>query len=769
MSLAPDPFALETGPAPESDFNVAEYLGMVRRHWRLVAAFCAATLAAAGIHFAITPKEYAATATVQIERRSGTPVFGADQNPLMENYWDMEYYPTQYQLLQSRGLAERVVRNLDLQSDPTFNPGALSRARGGKKATADDDEALLGQLAGRLLGGLAVDPVRNTQLVTLSYRSANPVFAARAANGFAEAFIDMGIENRFANAGKASSFLGAQINSLKQEIEDKEKQLQSFSRKSDLATLDPSSNVLLQRLESLNNDYMTVKKLRIEKQARYNEVLASPKETVADTLSAGMVSGMRTEQLKLESEYDTKLKTYKPDWPAMVALRAEIEKGRQHIASVVDEMVAKAKGSAFAEYQTAQRQEEALQAELSGMKREALDQSSSAVEYGNLKVEVETRRTLLNELLKKQSETEVAARLQDTRDSNIHIIDRALVPGGPFRPSLRQDLIYGLLMGLLLGVGSALLIEFLDRTIKTPEEIERRLLLPTLAVIPDLDDTGRGYGYLARYGYGYGEGGERARPKPRRAARAVPALLDKKGAAGDAAQIELVPHERPRTPISEAYRSLRTALLLSSADEIKIVAITSAEASEGKTATAANLAVVLAQLGRQVLVVDCDLRKPRMHQVFKLSNRVGLVNQLTGGTDPHDTYLPTAVPNLYLTPSGTIPPNPSELLASDRMREWLKLARSRFDYVIVDTPPALAVTDATIVGALADGIVLTLASGKVTREEARACRDRLKMADIKVLGAVLNRYRSTQGSLGRRYRYYESYGAYEQERAGSAA
>jgi succinoglycan biosynthesis transport protein ExoP len=767
LSVALDPFAAEPSPAPESDFNVAEYLGMVRRHWRLVAAFCVTTLVAAGIHFAITPKEYVASATVQIERRSGTPVFGADQNPLMENYWDMEYYPTQYKLLESRGLAERVVRSLDLQNDPSFNPGA-ARSRGARRPTADDDEAVLGRLADRLRGGLAVEPVRSTQLVTLSYRSANPEFAARAANGFAEVFIDMGIENRFANAGKASSFLGAQINSLKQEIEDKEKQLQSFSRKSDIVTLDPSSNVLLQRLESLNNDYMAAKKLRIEKEARYNEVLASPKETVADTLSAGMVSSMRTEQLKLESEYETKLKTYKPDWPAMGALRAEIEKGRQHIASVVDEMVAKAKGNAFAEYQTAQRQETALQAEVNGMKREALDQSGSAVEYGNLKVEVETRRTLLNELLKKLSETEVAARLQDTRDSNIHIIDRALVPGGPFRPSLRQDLIYGLLLGLLLGIGSALSIEFLDRTIKTPEEIERRLLLPTLAVVPDLDDSGRGYGYLARYGYG-GEPAERGRARPRKADKAVPALLEKKGAAGDATQIELVPHERPRTPISEAYRSLRTALLLSSADEIKMVAITSAEASEGKTATAANLAVVLAQLGRQVLVVDCDLRKPRMHQVFKLSNRVGLVNQLTGGIDPHEMYLPTAVPNLYLTPSGTIPPNPSELLASDRMREWLKAARGRFDYVIVDTPPALAVTDATIVGTLADGVVLTLASGKVTREEARACRDRLKMADIKILGAVLNRYRSTQGSLGRRYRYYESYGAYEQERAGSAA
>jgi len=769
-----DPFSTDA-PAAESDFNVAEYLAMVRRHWRLVAAFCLTTLIAAAIHFSITPKEYVAAATIQIERRSSTPVLGADQNPLLENYWDLEYYPTQYKLLESRGLAERVARNLDLPNDASFNPrAALARAREAKKPTADDDEAILGRLADQLRGGLVVDPVRNTQLVALSYRSANPEFAARAANAFAEAFIDMGIENRFATAGKASSFLTAQVNTLKLEIEDREKQLQSFSRKSEIVTLDPSSNVLLQRLEALNNDYMAAKKARFEKEARYNEVLASPKETVADTLSAGLVSSLRTDQLKLESEYETKLKTFKPDWPAMVALKSEIEKGRQHIASVVEEMVAKAKGNAYAEYQTAQRQEGALQAELNGMKTEAIDQSSTALAFGNLKVEIETRRTLLNELLKKQSETEVAARLQDTRDSNIHIIDRALVPGGPFRPSLRQDLTYGLLLGLLLGIGSALLIEFLDRTIKTPEEIERRLALPTLAVIPDLNEAARGYGYLARYGYAYGgEPRERPRVRPRKVAKGAkggPALLEKKkGGAIESTQIELVPHERPRTPISEAYRSLRTALLLSSADELKIVAVTSAEASEGKTATAANLAVVLAQLGRQVLVVDCDLRKPRMHQVFKVSNRVGLVNQLTGGIDSEEMFLPTEVPNLYVTPSGPIPPNPSEILASDRMREWLKQARSRFDFVIVDTPPALAVTDATIVGAFADGVVLTLASAKVTREEARACRDRLRMADVRVLGAVLNRYRATQGSLGKRYRYYESYGSFEEERAGSAA
>lgn len=776
--LAPVPIddEPELTPEPESEFNLAEYLGMLRRHWKLAAVCCALGLAGAGIHYAITPKAYQSTTIIQIERRNLTPLSNA-QNPWLENYWNMEFYPTQYELLQSRGLAERVVKSLDLMEDPAFNPGAAGGRDRTHAATAEDDEAVLGRLADQIRGGLAVEPVRTTQLVQLSYRAASPEFAARAANAFAEAYIDMGVEDRFATAGKASTFLSSQIETLKQEIQDKETQLQAFSRRSDIVTMDPAANVTLKRLEALNSQYIEAKKARIEREAQYHETLSGPRESMADSLSTGVVSEQRGQILKLEREYETKLKTYKPDFPDMVALKAEIEKTRQHLKEVVGEQVDKAKSNALAAYQTALRQEQALESDLNTLKHEAIDQNSAAVEYTNLKVEIQTRRDLLDELLRKQSETEVAVRLQDTRQSNIRIIDKAMVPGGPFQPSLRKDVSYGLLLGLLFGVGCAVLIEFLDRTVKTPEEIERKLNLPTLAVIQDLAESGKAYGYSA-YGYGYGEEvEERPRVSP---ARTAPAgWREKKKAPAAAAatplgQIELVPHERPRTLISESYRSLRTALLLSSARELKAIAVTSAVAGEGKTATASNLAVVLAQLGRQVLLVDCDLRKPRLHQVFRISNRSGLVNQLTATADPEATFLPTEVPNLWITPSGPIPPNPSELLASDRMRDWLKAMRARFDFVVLDTPPALAVTDATIVGLLADGVVLTLRSGKVTREEARLCRDRLHQAGIKILGAVLNRYRSLQTGLGKRYRYYESYGAEESEprkagKAGSAA
>ncbi|HET9676497.1 MAG TPA: polysaccharide biosynthesis tyrosine autokinase [Solirubrobacterales bacterium] len=774
----------EAGSHPESEFNLAEYVGMLRRHWKLAAACCLLGLTGAGIHYAITPKAYQATTTIQIERRNLTPL-GNGQNPWLENYWNMEFYPTQYELLQSRGLAERVVKSLDLMEDPTFNPGA-GRERGGAAkgganaaATAEADEAVLGTLADQIRGGLSVEPVRSTQLVQVSFRASSPEFAAKAANAFAEAYIDMGVEDRFATAGKASTFLSSQIETLKQEIQDKETQLQAFSRRSDIVSMDPGSNVTLKRLEGLNGQYIDAKKLRIEREAEYHESINGPKGSMSDTLSSGVVSDQRAQLLKLERDYDTRLKTYKPDFPDMVALKAEIEKTRQHLNQIVGEQVDKVRNNTLAGYQTALRQEQELEGELNTLKRQAIDQNSAAVEYTNLKVEIKTRRDLLDELLRKQSETEVAVRLQDTRQSNIRIIDKALVPGGPFQPSLRKDVSYGLVLGLLFGVSCIVLFEFLDRTVKSPEEIERKLGLPMLAVIQDLSEGGKAYGYAA-YGYGGGgsEGdGEKGRGQPAKAAPAAGWLDKKKGSPSGGpppGQIELVPHERPRTLISESYRSLRTALLLSSARELKVIAVTSAVAGEGKTATASNLAVVLAQLGRQVLIVDCDLRKPRLHQVFRVSNRFGLVNQLTATAEPESVFLATEVPNLWVTPSGPIPPNPSELLASDRMREWLRTLRARFDFVVLDTPPALAVTDATIVGLLADGVVLTLRSGKVTREEARLCRDRLRQAGIKILGAVLNRYRSLQTGLGKKYKYYEAYGAEESEpkkagKSGSAA
>lgn len=755
-----------------SEFNLGDWLQVLRRRWLLLAAGALLGLAFASVHYFMTPKLYEATAQLQIERRSLTPLVG-NQTPWLEDWWNMEYYPTQYKLLESRGLAERVVRNLRLSEDPFFNPGGKALPpvssdtpdTGAGAAGAEDDFSVVGDLANRLRGGLVVDPVRSTQLVNLTYRSTDPEFAARAVNGFADAFIDWGIQNRSTTAGNASNFLSSQIDTLKKEIQDKGAQLQEVSRTSDIVELDSGSNVIMQRLEALNKSYSDALRVRIEKEARYRQLLTAPDEATAESQSDGLVTDLKRKQLELEREYEISSKTFKKDFPKMIELQAAIEKGRQHLAGVVAEMVEKARKTAYAEFQTALREERALEQEMRSLKADALDENSASVDYHNLSLEVETRRNLLDEVLKAQSETEVTARLQGTKESNVRIVDRALVPGGPSSPNLKQDLSSGLLLGLLCGAGLVLLLEYMDRTVKTSEQVERLLGLPTLAVIPDIADTGSSYGGYRTYG-AYGLAAEKAM----KAARGSRRWLEKK--KGESlSRIELVPHDGPRLAVSEAYRSLRTALLLASARELRVVAVTSAVASEGKSATATNLAVVMAQLGRRVLIVDADLRKPRLHEVFQVSNRVGLVSYLTGGAEFDGIISRTSVPQLFVAPSGPMPPNPSELLASDRMRELVKLARGRFDFVVFDTPPILPVTDAALVGTLVDGVTLCLRAGKVTREEARSCHDRLRMASIKVLGVVLNRHTTSQGSYsGGRYQTYETYGSADGEpKADSAA
>lgn len=715
---------------PDGEFHLAEYLEKLRRRWKIVVAVVALALGLGAFHTFTTDEVYQAQARIQIERRSLSPIASA-QSPWLENWWNMEYYPTQYELLRSRGLAERVAIDMGL-------PESQAQGR--------TDPDTLGQLANGLLGGLSIVPVRSTQLVDIIYRNGDPQFAADAANAFAQAYIDWGITTRSDTAGRASTFLTSQIDEVKNEITKKDAELQRLSRRTEIVSLDRESNVDLQRLENFTQEMSSATAERIAKEAALREILASPPEEVAERVSGGRISEIDREIGKLETQYSDGLQKYKPEYREMVELKGSIDSAKERRSRLISDNVDKAAQIARAELQTAQRREQGIGGQVSAARSALLDQNSVAAEYANLNSEIDGRRKLLSELLQRQNETDVTANLQGTRESNIRVVDRAMVPGGAVQPSLRNDLSRALLFGLLAGLGLAFLLDYMDRTVKTADEIERRFGLPNLAVIPDVSSGGRTYG-KGSYGYGYGAGPETARPGPAAG-----------GAAGTSNEkIELLPHDRPRLAVSEAYRSLRTALLLSSAQELRVVAVTSASAGEGKTATSVNLSIVMAQLGRRVLLIDGDLRKPRLHEVFGVSNRTGLVNILAGGEEPDHALTLSSVPNLSLIPSGPIPPNPSELLASDRMRELVRRARSRFDFVVIDTPPVLAVTDATLIGSLADGVVLCLRAGKVLREEARACRDRLLMSEVKILGTVLNRHRESGGVGGRRYLQYEAY------------
>lgn len=707
------------------------------------------------VQYLMTPKEYRATSLIQVERRVSVPLRGIE-DAWLESWWNVEYYPTQYRLLASRGLAERVVVNLGLDRDVDFNPGGATAPE--RAATAADDDAAVGALAGVLLGGLEIVPLRNTQLVEVSYRSRSPELAARIANGVVDAYIDWGIETRASVAGKASTFFGQQIEALKQEIADKDAQLQAYGRRTDIVSLDPDANVTLRKLEALNQDYVQAVSERITREARMRELEGAAPDRAADLLDEELVRRQRGELSELEREYAAKLDNFKPEWPAMIELRSKIEQARANLGRVSADALARGREAARAEYQTALRREQSLAAALGQVKAENRELNSAAVEYSNLQIEISTKRQLLDELLRRQSETDVTSRLQATRESNVRVVDRALLPGGPFRPSLSRNLSLGAGAGVLAGIALVFLLHYMDRTLKTREEVERLLDLPVLAVVPDIGEAVAG-GKLAHAGYGYGYGARdvgRGRIVRKRAGGDSGAI--EPGEAEDVTRIELLPHLRPRLAVSEAYRSLRTALQLATATELRALAVTSAVPGEGKTTTATNLAVVFAQLGRRVLLVDADLRKPRLSQVFGLASRAGLVHHLTHAAELDQIVAVSKVPNLWVVPAGPVPPNPSELLASPRFAEFLDWARKSFDFVLFDTAPTLAVADALLVGTAVDGMVLCLRAGKVERRDARACVDRLRHSEVRLLGAVLNRARPVEGRYGASYGGYGGYG-----------
>ncbi len=742
----------------EEEIDLTRWIEAFRRRKKLLFVVLGAVMAMSILLYLITPKKYQASTTIQIERKMAS-VVSAESLMSVESYADAQsFYPTQYKLLESRGLAERVVQNLRLADDPIFNPKRGELAAGGEpeEISVDDDERALGDLAKRLLDGLNVKPVRNTRLVEIAYRAPAPDLATRVANGVAQAYIAWGIELRSATVGRASGFLASQIEELKQEIQDKESELQAYSRSTDIVALDPNSNVVMQRLEALNRDYTAAMSTRIEKEATYYSLVNAPKDTVADTFSAGLVPQLRRELLLLQQEYAKNLNTYKPEWPAMQELKANIEKSRQNLDETVDQMVDEARQSANTAYQTALRRERSLRDELATQKANAMQLNSAAVEYRNLQVEVSTRRQLLDDLLRKQSETGVAGRLQGTGSSNVVIVDRALVPEFAFRPSLKRNIALGLVLGLMLGIGAVLGVELLDRSLHTPDDIERVLGLPVLGVIPDVAQLAGGYGY----GYGYGAVGKKKPRGSRKKAR------DAKTEDSRPITVELLPHDNPRVAAAEAYRTVRTSVLLSSAGGLHSVVITSATPSEGKTSLSANLAIVLAQLGQDVLLVDADMRKARLHEIFKVSNRKGLVNHLAADAEADEIIQKTDVPNLSLVPAGPAPPNPSELLSSKKMREFVEMVKDRFDYVVFDSPPVLAVTDASVLGTLVDGTILCVSAGHVTRDAAEGAIDRMSIGNVHLLGAVLNKFQAkSEGYRGYRYQRYAEHESGEGEEA----
>ncbi len=691
---------------------------LVKRRW-LVLGILTGVVALALLKTLMATPIYRATSVLQLEK-AGTQVVQVEGiQPDSGGYgWDPDFLQTQYELLQSRSLAERVADELNLDQatlDRLNEPGWLGRMlallRPTSKAadrTPDapaDAARQLRAAAGVVSGGLSVEPVRNSRLVRINYDSPSPEFSARVANAIAEGFIASGLERRFGASSYAKTYLEDQLKLTKARLEESERKLVGFAQKEGLvSTGENGQSLATQNLTQLNSALANAQDQRIRAQARWRQASSGPMP--ADMIGNSNIRPLQQQRAQLQGQYQLKLQTFKPDYPEMQQLKGQIDELDRQVAGETGSV----RASVRAEYDAAAAQERILMGQIATLRTQALDVDGRSIQYNILKREVDTNRELYDGLLQRFKEVGVAG---DVRSNNISIIDRAEVPNWRFKPNLALNLAIGLLLGGMLGVLMAFLLEFLDDTIKTPEDVEQKLKLPVLGVIPELGTK----------------------------ESVVAAMAD------------------PQSAFAEAYRSVRTALQFATDHGVpKTLLITSAGPGEGKSTTALTLARKFTQLGKRVLLVEADLRNPSLHRTFgQPGQQVGLSNLLAGACTLAEATVDGDSPLLKVILAGPLPPNPAELLSSSKLVSLLTVAGERFDQIIIDGPPVLGLADAPILANATEGTLVVIHSGQTKIGAAQAALKRLLAARARIVGGLLTKYDSRAAGYGYGYGYEGHY------------
>ena len=716
------------------EVHLSHYWNVIRKRWKVAFAILLVVMLGTFLASYFQKPLYRSTIRIQIDRESNRATmedfFGVPAN-------EQEFLQTQYVLLKSRGLALQVVEDQKLWNDPELNPAGTA----GK--TPKELEPVKEGIAGGLLGGIEVTPVRNTALVDISYVGTSPRLAQKIAEAWGDSFIRQNIARKVNSVHEASQFLTDQITNVRNDLDGARRELTTYGRSRNIISVDEGTeNVEMSTLSQVLRDYTDAQNELSQKRAAYTALERTP----ADVAAAGdpSVSLINENLISQERDYAQKRSTFLEGHPEMRQLSEEITKTRARKNAAVQEAYNRRLGASRAELNAATSRAASMQAAYDRQRGQVQRSNVDAATYLDLKMAVENKQAQLASLQKQLSEAEVTARLSGSATSNIHWVDHSLPPYR-FNLSMQKNLQSAFPLGLVLGLAAIFFLEYMDRSVKTPEDLERVTKLASLGVIPAAGSFSKQSGYS----YGYG------RTTPR--LRAIEGGDDKDGG------VELIPHTDARSPIAESYRAFRTSLLLASANSPKVIVITSSFAREGKTTTSVNLATVLAQMGKPVLLLDADLRRPRLQKVFQGKMNLGLVNYLAANIPLDDIIQPTDVPNLSVVLSGPIPPNPSELLASDRMKHLIAEMRAKYAYVIFDSPPVLAVTDAIVLAAAADGVVLTVHGGKTPRELVQRSAERLRQANIPVLGALLNNLDLHQYGYTYKKGYYEYYESADDE------
>ena len=701
------------------EIDLLAYWRILVKRRRLVAGVLAGVVALALLLTLMTQPMYRASALMQVEKE-GPPIVATQGAMPFYDGWDPEFLNTQYELLRSRALAERVANELNLPEETLAglnDPGWLGRViallRPEEKAKAEDanrsrsSEALLKQATGVIQGGLSVDPVKESRLVRLSFDSPDPAFSVRVVNAVAEGFIASSLERRLGTTSYAKTYLEDQLAQTKAKLEESERKLVEFAQKEGLVnTGEAGTSLSTQNLTELNGLLAAAQSERIRAQARWRQ--ASSGALSSDMLSASGIGALQQQRATLQGQYQQKLQTFKPDYPEMVQLKAQIDAVNREIGAETGRIRAAVK----AEYDAASANEGMLKGQIASLRGEALDTDSRSIQYNILKREADTNKQMYDSLLQRFKEVGAAG---DVRTNNISIIDRAQ-SGFRFKPNLMKNLAMGLLAGLLLGVLLAFVLEFLDDTLKTPEDVEQKLKLAVLGVIPKLG------------------------PKDNLAEVAADT----------------------RSSFSEAYRSVRAALQFSTDHGVpRVLLVTSPSPGEGKSTTALALARNFAELGKRVLLIETDLRNPSLHRTLGIKGEAGLSNLLAGASRLSEVTLDTDDERLKVILAGPQPPNPAELLSGSKLVSMLTVACERYDQVIIDGPPVLGLADSPILANVVEGTLLVITSGKTRIATAQQALKRLLVARARIVGALLTKYDAKAAGYGYGYHYnYDGYYAY---------
>jgi len=713
--------------------HLLDRLNAVFKHRRVAGTAFLLVVTAMMVQTYSTIPMYQTAARIQIEDERSTSVGNLGVND--PSYWQESapYYQTQYKILTSRELGRRVVRKLQLEKHPDFNGNApkprdpitlIRQARASASAwmralvskptretvaPVANESAMEAALVSAFLAGATVREVAQTRLVDVVYQHTNPDFAALAANTLAEEYTAQNLDLRLNNTGKMLDWVNTELGKATAKVKASEDALTQYRETNNAQSLDDRQNVVVSRLNSLSETVTAKRTERQQKETMYTQVRhADPASESADGYPLiGNNPSVVIAQANLaafKAEQATLAQNFGPDNPKMKDIEQKIQGATRLLVAERRRVIDGARN----DFEAAAAQERSFTADLDRAKADSMDLDRKSGDYKILHRDYEANQELFKSLLDQQKNLSVVA---NNRANNVRLMDRAEPQRTPISPNPRKDWLTAILAGLTIAFGLAFGIEYLDDTVKTPEDITRRLKLPLLGLVPAIR-------------------GEH-----------VPVLT------------EAVPHD-----FGEAFRSLRTSLVFTSGGEsTRIIAVTSSQPLEGKTTTACNLALALALGGSRVLLIDADMRRPGLHKTIGLPNELGLSHLLVGQARVREVVQRTTEPNLFVITAGRTPPNPSELLASERMNHLIaNLAQGPFDWVVIDTPPVLAVTDAVIIAQKVQGVVFVIGSEMTRRVHAERALETLQSGRARGIGVVLNRV-----DFDRNKYYYSRYYGYQ--------